>query len=129
LGQASVELFFRYDTEVVGGKFCGPSPKALANPLIAGQVQAFKGLFDNIIGGDDNPAMSYLADIIAVKDLLLISLGTGFLIGFVYMIFLRLCGGPIIYITILLTIVSSGAGSFMLYDMSQQMCGLKGDFK
>jgi xanthosine utilization system XapX-like protein len=73
--------------------------------------------------------MSYLADIIAVKDLLLISLGTGFLIGFVYMIFLRLCGGPIIYITILLTIVSSGAGSFMLYDMSQQMCGLKGDFK
>jgi hypothetical protein len=76
-------------------------------------------MFDSVIGGDDNPAMSYLADIIAVQDLLLYSLASGFLIGFVYMIFLRLCGGPIIYITILLTIVASGAGSFMLYDMSQ----------
>ena len=92
-------------------------------------MNAFKSVFDNIIGGDDNPAMAYLADIIAVQDLLLYSLGSGFLIGFVYMIFLRLCGGPIIYITILLTIITSGAGSFMLYEISQEMCGLKGDFK
>lgn len=79
--------------------------------------------------GNDSAGMSYLADILAVQDLLLYSLGSGFLIGFFYMIFLRLCGGPIIYITIVLTIVASGFGSFMLYQTSQEMCGLKGDFK
>lgn len=107
-------LFFRYDTEVFGGKFCIPSPEALNDPLIADSVGQFKAEFDKYVG-DDNPAMAYLADIIAVKDLLLYSLGSGFLIGFVYMIFLRLCGGPIIYITIVLTIVTSGYGSYMLY--------------
>jgi hypothetical protein len=73
--------------------------------------------------------MAYLTDIIAVKELLLYSLASGFVIGFVYMIFLRLCGGPIIYITIVLTIVTSGYGAYMLYRTSQEMCGLKGDFK
>ena len=88
------------------------------NETKAAAMGAFKAEFDKYLG-DDNPAMAYLADIIAVKDLLLYSLGSGFVIGFVYMIFLRLCGGPIIYITIVLTIVTSGYGSYMLYQTSQ----------
>ena len=65
----------------------------------------------------------------SVKELLLYSLASGFLIGFVYMIVLRLCGGPIIYLSILLTIGSSGYGSFLLYNTSQEMCGSEGGFK
>jgi len=79
--------------------------------------------------GNDNPAMAYLSDIMAVQDLLLYSLASGFLIGFVYMIVLRLCGGPIIYLSILLTIGATGYGSFLLYNISQEMCGSEGGFK
>ena len=102
---------------MLGGKFCAPSAKALNDPLIADQVNNFKKVFDQFLG-DDNPAMAYISDIMAVQDLLLYSLGSGFLIGFVYMIFLRLCGGPIIYITIVLTIATSAYGSYMLYQIS-----------
>jgi hypothetical protein len=62
--------------------------------------------------------MAYLSDIMAVKDVLMYSLGSGFLIGFVYMIVLRCCGGPIIYLSILATIGASGYGAFMLYQIS-----------
>jgi hypothetical protein len=59
--------------------------------------------------------MEYVGDIIACQTLLLYSLGTAFLIGFIYMIVLRLCGGPIIYFSILGMIVSTGYGAFMLW--------------
>jgi len=62
--------------------------------------------------------MAYLSDIMSVKDVLMYSLGSGFIIGFVYMIVLRCCGGPIIYLSILATIGGSGYGAFMLYQIS-----------
>ena len=62
--------------------------------------------------------MKYLADIISAKTLLLWSLLTGFLIGFIYMIVLRLCGGPIVYFSILGMILSTGYGAFMLWQTS-----------
>jgi len=57
--------YFRYDTEVFGGKFCIPSAEALADPNLVAMVGPFKAEFDKYVG-DDNPAMAYLADIIAV---------------------------------------------------------------
>lgn len=65
--------------------------------------------------------MEYIGDIIACQQLLLWSLGTAFLIGFIYMIVLRLCGGPIIYFSILGMIVSTGYGAFMLWQTSETM--------
>jgi len=58
-------LYFRYDTEVFAGKFCIPSAEALADPKLVAMVGPFKAEFDKYVG-DDNPAMAYLADIIAV---------------------------------------------------------------
>lgn len=52
----------------------------------------------------------------AVKDVLLYTLGTAFLIGFIYMIVLRLCGGPIIYVSILAMIGGTGYGGYLLYE-------------
>jgi hypothetical protein len=59
--------------------------------------------------------MDYLADIMAARTLLMYSLITAFFIGFVYMIVLRLCGGPIIYLSILGMILSTAYGAFMLW--------------
>jgi hypothetical protein len=42
-------------------------------------------------------------------------------IGFIYMIVLRLCGGPIIYCSILALILGSAYGGFMLYNISMGM--------
>lgn len=63
----------------------------------------------------------YMSDIIACTEPLLFSLGTAFLIGFVYMIVLRLCGGPIIYCSILAMIGGTGYGAYMMYDISEKM--------
>lgn len=65
--------------------------------------------------------MVYVNDIIATKNVLLISLATAFLVGFVYMIVLRIAGGPIIYLSIVLLILSTAGGGFMLFTKSQEM--------
>ena len=59
--------------------------------------------------------MVYINDIMAVKNVLFISLATAFVVGFVYMIVLRVAGGPIIYLSILLLILSSAGGGYMLF--------------
>ena len=59
---------------------------------------------------------SYVADISACKDVLLISLGSAFLIGFLYMIVLRLCGGPVIYLSLIGMIVGTAGGGYMLFE-------------
>lgn len=43
------------------------------------------------------------------------------MIGFIYMIVLRLCGGPIIYFSILGMILSTAYGAFMLWQTSETM--------
>jgi hypothetical protein len=59
--------------------------------------------------------MEYIADIVACKNLLAWSMLTGFLIGFIYMVVLRVCGGPMIYISIVGMILGTGYGAFMLW--------------
>lgn len=49
---------------MVGGKFCVPSAEALAGPS-GMALAAFTSEFDKYLG-NDNPAMSYLSDIMAV---------------------------------------------------------------
>jgi len=57
----------------------------------------------------------------ATKTVLAYSLATAFVIGFVYMIVLRLFGGPIIYLSIVGLIASTGSGGWMLYQTSLGM--------
>jgi len=63
----------------------------------------------------------YLSDIIATKDVLVLGLGTAFLIGFVYMFVLRFFAGPIIYCSIILIISGTSYGGWMLYQRSLDM--------
>lgn len=57
----------------------------------------------------------------ACKEPLLWTLLTGFLIGFVYMIVLRLCGGPIVYLSIVGMILGTAYGGYNLYNTSLAM--------
>lgn len=51
--------------------------------------------------------------------MLFISLGTAFLIGFVYLLVLRCFGGPMIWISIVLLILGSAYGGYMLFEIAK----------
>ena len=59
---------------------------------------------------------TYLGDIIAAREVLLWTLLSAFLIGFIYLFVLRLLGGPIIYISILAILVGCAYGGYMLFE-------------
>ena len=82
-------------------------------------VSQFKGQFDQLF--DSSGLSTYLSDIVATQELLTYSLATAFLLGFVYMIVLRLCGGPIIYLSILSLIGGTTYGGWLLYTTSEAM--------
>lgn len=63
----------------------------------------------------------YLGDIIAAREVLLITLATAFLLGFVYMLVLRLFGGPLIYLSILALFICSLGGGWMLFQQSTKL--------
>jgi len=69
--------------------------------------------FDKAMGGAS--IATYVGDIMAAREVLLYTLGTAFLIGFVYLVVLRILGGPIIYISIVAIIGGMAYGGWMLY--------------
>ena len=105
----------RYETSLSAGRYCVPSSQALKDQAMA----QFQNEFNKFFGGAG--LARYLADIMAAKEVLQLTLLTGFLIGFVYMIVLRLCGGPIIYLSILGMIAGTALGAYMLYEKSLGM--------
>lgn len=82
-------------------------------------VEEFNKAWQEHIGGSG--VESYFADIVACQQLLLITFGTAFLLGFIYMVILRLCGGPIIYFSIVGIIGGIAYGAFMLYQVGTDM--------
>jgi hypothetical protein len=52
---------------------------------------------------------------VAAKEVLLYALLTAFLIGFIYLLVLRVLGGPIIYISIVAIIGGCAYGGYMLF--------------
>lgn len=106
----------RYDTIMAMGKFCVPDINS-PNLQEGGKkvLMEFVNQFNSIFGGNFNIQKS-ISDIMAVRNVLFIGIATSFVLGFVYMILLRLCGGPIVYLSILLLIAASGVGGYMLYS-------------
>ena len=102
---------FRYDTERMAGKFCLPSAAAMEQ-IGEKVIEEFSGEFSKYFG--DTGFMVYMQDIMHCKDVLFIAFGTAFLVGFLYMIVLRVAGGPIIYLSILALILCTAAGGLML---------------
>lgn len=99
---------FRYGT-VKLSQYCLPDSEALKKDALA----AFKAEFNKYFGGMN--IQKYISDIISARHILLITLLTGFLLGFVYMIVLRLFGGPMIYASIFALLIGSCAGGYMLF--------------
>jgi len=118
IGGVSDGVALRYPTTQFAGKFCIPD---IAKALEDGNtyVVAFKEEFDKYVGSTG--IETYFSDVIATQEPLLIAFGTAFLIGFVYMIVLRLCGGPIIYASILAMILGTAYGAYMMYNISETL--------
>lgn len=104
----------RYETAKLG-RFCAPAGKALEQEALAGFEAAFNKYFGRF------NIQSYISDIVAAREILYWTLLTGFLIGFIYLIFLRLFGGPIVYLSILAIILGTAYGGLMVYQSWQAM--------
>lgn len=109
VGGVSAGQAVRYETAKLG-RFCAPAGKALEDQAL----KAFQTQFNQYFGKYN--IQSYLTDIIAAREILYWALLTGFLIGFVYMIFMRLFGGPLVYFSILGLILGTAYGGWMVYQ-------------
>lgn len=63
----------------------------------------------------------YISDLQNAKIPILISVASAFLIGFVYLIVLRLCGGPIIYISLVAMNVGGAIGGYLLFEQGKAL--------
>jgi choline transporter-like protein 2/4/5 len=104
----------RYETAKLA-RFCAPAGAALEDQALS----AFKTAFSQYFGKYN--IQSYLSDIVSAREILAWALLSGFLIGFVYMIFMRLFGGPLVYFSILGLILGTAYGGFMVYQTWQGM--------
>lgn len=109
IGGAARGKALRYETTLLGSRWCVPSSAAMKTEVVA----QFKGEFDKYFGGLN--LAGYLADIVAAREVLYWALLTAFLIGFLYLVVLRLCGGPIVYATIVGLIIGTAYGGLMLF--------------
>ena len=76
----------------------------------------FKIAFQGVLGSFN--LQEVLGDISACSEPILICLGVAFLLGFVYLIVLRILGGPIVYISLLAMIVGTAVGGYFLYQIA-----------
>jgi hypothetical protein len=99
----------RYDSKGILGRFCVPSDPRVGDLA----VQQFTAIFESVLGGTN--LAGYINDIQQTQGVLYISIATAFVVGFTYLIVLRLCGAPIIYTTLIFSVVSTAGGGYMLY--------------
>ena len=106
---------FRYETELLASKFCVPTPDAVKEAAVA----TFKEQYDKYFG--ETGAMDVFNDIVATWRIVAGSVFTAFLLGFVFMIFLRFCGGPIIWSSIIVIIGGTIYGGYGLFEYAKVM--------
>jgi hypothetical protein len=92
-----------------------PTPDALKEAA----VSQFKEQYDTYFG--DTGALDVFNDIVATWQVVAGSLGTAFVLGFVFMIVLRFFGGPLIWGSIILIVGGTGYGGYMLYGTATNM--------
>lgn len=68
---------------------------------------------------NESGVTDYITDTIATWHVLLIGLGSAFFLGFVYLILLRWIVGPIVWISIFLTLAALGGSGYLLFDMGK----------
>jgi hypothetical protein len=101
-----------YDTSPMLGKFCMLDPQSNLTQSASKQLI---GLILNELSANGIDFAQYMNDLNGAKYPILISMGSAFLIGFIYLIVLRLCGGPIVYLSLLLMVAGGAAGGVLLF--------------
>lgn len=70
---------------------------------------------------NESGVTEYINDTLATWQVLLIGLATAFVIGFIFLFLLRWIVAPIVWGSIVLTVILMGYGGFMLYDIGSKM--------
>lgn len=112
-------LDIRYPTEVYGGKVCFPVLDPDATDEIGKMVNSF---YDEIMTQfNESGVTEYINDTLATWQVLLIGLGSAFVIGFIFLFLLRWIVAPIVWGSIFLTVALMGYGGYMLFDIGGKM--------
>lgn len=91
-------------------RYCLPSPEAVLNSTI---VKHFKEAFFGEFLSDK--FSEYLADAFAVWYVLAISVGSAFILGLIFMLFLRCCAGVIIFFCLIAIFILLGGSGVWFY--------------
>jgi hypothetical protein len=87
-----------------------PNSKAASNAAIATFKKTFSKYFNN------DKFSEYMKDLVAVWYIYLIMVGISFLLGFVYLIFLKICGSVMIFISMCIPLILFAVGGYMAYS-------------
>jgi len=94
--------------------FCAPDTTALEQAAI----KKFKEYFYENFHGDI--FTEYISDLISVWYCMVISIGFAFVVGIIYMVFLRFCAGVIIFLSIIAIIVVIAGGGCWIYFIGRE---------
>lgn len=109
----------RYPTEPVGGKICFPTIDPEATDEVGKMINSFYN--ETMSKLNDSGVTEYINDTLATWQVLLIGLATAFLVGFIFLFLLRWIVAPIVWGSIVLTVILMAYGGFMLYDIGSKM--------
>jgi hypothetical protein len=107
----------RYDTITIGNSFCIPDPNKIAeNEELMEQLESMTQAYTEVFYG--NAIGEAFADAVAVYDVIFYMMLTAAGLGLVYMIIIRVFGGPIIYVSIILILISLGYAGYYCFEYS-----------
>jgi len=109
----------RYPTEVVGGKVCFPVIDPQATDEIGQMMNTFYN--ETLSQLNESGVTDYINDTLATWQVLLIGLGSAFLIGFIFLFLLRWIVAPVVWGSIFATVGLMGYGGYMLFDIGTKL--------
>lgn len=108
----------RYDTTTIGGKVCFPVIDPTSDdPLMAPLTTFYNDVLQKLT---QSGVTDYVEDTIATWHVLLIGLGSAFLLGFVYLILLRWIAAPVVWCSIALTLAAMGGAGYVVWTMGEE---------
>lgn len=101
---------------------CVPDIENLGDAANKTVQEAINKFQDEVLSKlNDSGVTDYITDTLATWQVLMIGLGTAFLVGFVYLILLRWIVGPIVWLSIFLTIGALGAGGYFCFEKGKAL--------
>lgn len=103
-----------FKTAIVINRYCLPSNEALEDKAL----KEFKDRYYNQFHADT--FSDYISDFISVWYVLAISVGVAFVLGFIYLVILKLCAGFLLFLSMVLILIIIAGGGYWAYHTKEE---------